>query len=1364
MDSPNRSIPDLHERSKRRAPAEKFPIPPGIADSATAAREPRGPGAQRRDTKPRDQAHNELFEERSRNLPRVDFSLAEIAALPVVGQREAIAEAIRSHQVVVVCGETGSGKTTQLPKICLEIGRGVRGLIGHTQPRRIAARTVAQRIADELGSPLGVQVGFKIRFSDRSGSRGGGAGGRSRGMGPDGPYVKLMTDGILLAETRSDRLLQAYDTIIIDEAHERSLNIDFLLGYLKNIQPRRPDLKIIITSATIDPQRFSEHFGGAPIIEVSGRTYPVETVYRAPEEHDDEGDPLSLSIVRAVDEAARRHPRGDVLIFLPGEREIRETAEALRKHHPPGGTEILPLFSRLSTDEQNRVFKPKPGGVSRRVILATNVAETSLTVPGIRVVIDPGLARMSRYSPRSRVQRLPIEMISRASADQRRGRAGRTAPGTCIRLYREDEYETRARFTDPEIQRTNLAAVILQMESLGIGEVERFPFIDPPEARQIRDGYETLHELGAVDEKHALTALGRELARLPIDPRLGRMVLAARREAALTEVLVIAAALSVQDPRERPMEPANLAEKADAAHEQFRHPASDFLAYLNLWTWYHEQAKHLSQNKLRKLCKEMFLNYMRLREWHDIHSQLHAVVSEWGGESFRFNTDAADYDSIHKSLLAGLVTSVGVLSSNVEYAGPNQLKFHIFPGSALFKSKPKWIMAAELVKTARLYARTCAMIEPAWIEQLGAHLVKRSYSEPEWAAHSGGGQVFAHETVTLSGLTLVSRRRVKLGKIDPALSRQIFISRALVEGDFESRAPFLSHNKRMLDDGSKLEAKARKRDLVVGPDLIHAFYDRVVPPDVFNGPGFEKWRRHAERNNPELLRMSMNDVLVPGALNESAADAAMFPDQFHLPGVSLALSYALEPGEAHDGVTVTIPAHALQHLKPEPFEWVVPGLLKEKMVALLRSLPKDVRRALGPAPEAAGEILARTQAKRGGQSGAMAVSLLDAVAAEAGNLVGVRVSRGDFRLETLPDYLKMNFRVVDSRGGELGVGRDLDDLRARLADVLPREEFIGSSDAPSPFPDRDGLSDWVFEDLPDRVTVMRAGFPIAAYPAVIDRGSSVSLRLLPNAEVAREATRAGVRRLFFLQLRGEILSLVDTLPEIEKARAQFAAMAVSIDGAKSVRTLDDELAMLIADRAFLASPPFSGDVRTRAEFRSRLDSGWNRLGEAASQAGAVMTRLLAADHAAMLRLESLPRGESAYSAAIADVRAQRARLLAPGFAVECEFHWLQQYPRFLRAIELRLEKLTMRGLAGIEQDAGLMRQVSAYWREYEVRRPRAGGDAGVIRLPDPPALGDLRWAIEEYRVSLFAQQLRTSVPISDKRLHEAIAAMGAPMR
>ncbi len=977
-------------------------------------------------------------EQRAAQRPRPCFS----ADLPVIASRERIAEAIEQHQVVIVCGETGSGKTTQLPQICLELGRGVAGLIGHTQPRRLAARSVAARIAEELNTPLGEAVGYKVRFSDRSGVDG---------------YIKLMTDGILLAETQGDRLLEHYDTLIIDEAHERSLNIDFLLGYLKQLLPRRPDLKLIVTSATIDPERFSRHFGDAPIIEVSGRSYPVEIRYRPlAAESEDERDRGELeAIIEAVDELAREGP-GDMLVFLAGERQIRETAEALRKHHPPA-TEILPLYARLSAADQARVFRPHRG---RRIVLATNVAETSLTVPGIRYVIDPGRARISRYSYRTKVQRLPIEPISQASANQRSGRCGRVSAGICIRLYSEDDYLARPRFTEPEIQRTSLASVILQMEALGLGRIDAFPFIDPPDPRYIRDGYKLLHELGAVDQRQRITPLGRRLARLPIDPRLGRMILAAGEEQCLSEVLVICAALSIQDPRERPFDKQ---QAADEQHRRFAAEGSDFLAYLRLWEYYRQQERHLSQNKLRKLCQREFLSYVRLREWRDIWSQLKTIAAELG---LRANAQPAAGDAVHRALLSGLLANVGLKHENREYLGARNSRFHLFPGSSLGKQPPRWLMAAEIVETSKVYARTAARIEPQWIERVGAHLLKRSYHHPHWEKRAG--RVLAFERVTLYGLVVVAKRKVDYGPLDPQEARRIFICEALVAGELQTEAAFFRHNQALLEEIGQLEAKARRQDILVDEAVLEQFFDQRLPADIHSARQLEAWLKR-DPEHDRRLRLERGELMRHDA---TAVSGQRFPDQLVVGGVVLPLHYQLDPGREDDGVTATIPLPALAQLRPEPFEWLVPGLLEEKVTWLIKALPKRLRKHCVPAPHYARACI---EAMTPGEGG-----LLASLSRQLRRIAGVDVSEDDWRLETMPAHLRMNFAVVDDQGRELARGRDLEQLQQRLREQAG-QSFASLEHHPL---ERRGLTRWDFGELPESVTVSSGGLKLVGYPAL----------------------------------------------------------------------------------------------------------------------------------------------------------------------------------------------------------------------------------------------------------------------------------------
>ncbi len=1220
--------------------------------------------------------------------------------LPVSEHRGRIAEAIAGHQVTVVCGETGSGKTTQIPKICLSLGRGAAGLIGHTQPRRIAARSVAARIAAELGTGTGPGVGYKVRFGDRTSPH---------------DYLKLMTDGILLAETQGDRDLLAYDTIIVDEAHERNLNIDFLLGYLKRLLPRRPDLKLIITSATIDPARFAGHFGGAPVIEVPGRTYPVEVRYRPLAAEDEDTRELGLheAILAAVDEVAREGP-GDVLVFLPGEREIRDTAEGLRKHHP-AGTEILPLFGRLSTAEQQRIFLPAR---QRRVVLATNVAETSLTVPGIRYVVDTGLARISRYSFHTKVQRLPIEPVSQASADQRRGRCGRVGPGICIRLYGEEDYHQRPVFTEPEILRINLAAVILQMAALKLGEVQSFPFLDPPDRRYVSDGYRLLQELGAMDGERRLTGLGRELARLPVDPRVGRMLLAARDEGCVAEMLVIASALSVQEPRERPLAAR---ERADAAHDRFRDERSDFLAYLKLWEFYHQQARHLSRSKLRRLCRESFLSHVRMREWHDVHQQLTGLMHDMG---VRENTLPATYEAIHRALLTGLLGNIGCREEGGQYLGVRGTRFSIFPGSGMVARPPKWVVAAEVVETSRLYARTVARIEPAWVEQAAGALCRRSYSEPHWEAR--GAQVAAFERLTLYGLTLLPRRKVSYGRVDPAASRAIFIRAALVEGDYRTDAPFFAHNRSLLAAVEELEHKSRRRDVLVDEETLFRFYDERLPADIHSGPAFEKWRRREETEDARRLFLTRAYLMRHGA---PEVTAERFPDHLDLDGVCLPLSYRFEPGHEADGVTLHVPLPALKSLHAGRCEWLVPGLLQEKIIALIKSLPKSLRRHFVPAPDFAEACLQAMEPATG--------PLLPALAAHLQRMTGVAVPADAWQLESLADHLKMRFAVLDERGKELAAGRDLAELQGDLAGEA-QASFRGGAGAGL---ERREILAWDFGDLPREVVVERQGLRLRGFPALVDQGEWVDLRVFDTAEDARRAHPQGLRRLFALTLEPQIRSLSRGLPGIQRLELLYAMVQpspwrpeVGEGVAGAVGALRRDLILLSIDRACLEG---EDDVYTAQDFARRREHGRARLVSAAEAVCALAGGILERYHGVVKALHQAVASPSPED----EINEQLRYLIYRGFFTDVPFRWLQQLPRYLEAIERRLHKLSMNP----RRDAELAASIAPLWRRC-LEQARCTGRA--IQEYEP------RWLLEELRVSLFAQELRTVVPVSVKRLEK----------
>ena len=1223
-------------------------------------------------------------------------------ALPVVQRRDEILAAIRDHQVVVICGATGSGKSTQIPKMCLELGRGVDGLIGHTQPRRIAARTLAQRIAAELKTDVGGTVGYKVRFTDR--------------VGPN-TAIKLVTDGMLLAEIQGDRQLHAYDTLIIDEAHERSLNIDFLLGYLKRLLPRRPDLKVVIASATIDPERFARHFDGAPILEVSGRTYPVEVRYRplGGEDEDDRYENLPDAVVDAVHELAREG-RGDVLVFLSGERDIRDCAEALRRRHPPG-TEILPLYARLSAAEQQRVFQPDGG--HRRVVLATNVAETSVTVPGIRYVVDSGLARIGRYSHRTKVTRLPIEPISQASAAQRAGRCGREAPGICIRLYDEDDFLGRPEFTTPEVLRTNLAAVILQMKALGLGDLDRFPFVEPPERKFINDGFRLLHEVGAVDGKRRMTDVGRELARLPLDPPIGRILLAARERGVLREVEVVAAALSIQDPRERPMDAQ---EAADTAHRRWRHPKSDFLTLLAIWRDYQEQKRHLSHRKLRQWCREHFLSPHRMREWAEILRQIREMVKAPRHTDLPGAFDD-HYEPIHRALLAGLVGSVAQHHQRREYLGPRGIKLMIFPGSGLANRNPKWIVAAELVETRRLFARQVAEVKPEWIEAAAGHLVSRSYADPHWEMKAG--RVVALERVSLYGLDLVTGRRVDYGRIDPDAAREIFLRRGLVDGAFRTRAPFLAHNRGLVDEIERLEAKARRRDVLVDEEEQYRFYDQRIPAEVRDGPTFEKWWKRAGRAEPQRLHMTRENLVRDAA---EAVSAEAFPDHLRLAGVALPLEYHLEPGSEMDGVVARIPVAALNQLTPEPFEWLVPGLLHEKVTAMIRALPKGLRRNFVPAPDFARAVLEAVSHGEG--------ALTDAVTRALRRMTGVEIPPGSFHGVPLPEHLVMHLRVVDEKGETLQVGDDLAALQEGLGGVAA-ERFAAPGEGGGGGDGRwarSGITAWDFGELPERVEVERHGMTIPGYPMLQDNGDAVTLALADAPAQAERESRAGVRRLFMLALPQQAKYLRRKLPELDRLRLAYRGLGSDDD-------LRDALVAAAFDTVFLAG----GIPRDAEAFQERLEAGRPRLVETAQRLAAALLEVLALYQEIRKALKGF--NSLALMESLQDLQEHLETLVYPGFIADLDPARLEALPRYLRGVERRVEKL--RG--DPSKDRAPLRAVRPWWERWRQRSEHRRAEG---RPPDP-ALERFRWLLEEYRISQFAQEIGTREKVSDKRLQEA---------
>lgn len=1231
-------------------------------------------------------------------------------ALPVTQKRAEIAEAIQKHQVVVVCGETGSGKTTQLPKICLELGRGSQGLIGHTQPRRIAARATATRIAQELKSDIGHYVGYKIRFTDKtSGSS----------------YIKLMTDGILLAETQGDPLLKQYDTLIIDEAHERSLNIDFLLGYLRGVLQQRPELKLIVTSATLDAERFSKHFATdgkpAPVIEVSGRLYPIEMRYR-PYGVDDDRD-VNEAIVDAVDEAHRSGP-GDVLVFLPGEREIREAAEALRKHHP-AGTEVLPLFARQTAQEQSRVFQSHQG---RRVVLATNVAETSLTVPGIRYVVDTGLARVKRYSHRNKVDQLLVEPIAQSAAKQRAGRCGRVASGICIRLYAEDDFNKRLPHTEPEILRSSLAGVILRMKSLNLGDVEDFPFLEPPLPRMIADGYQLLAELGAIDEDtKQLTKVGIELARLPLDPKIGRMILAARKEGCLREVLIIAAALSAQDPRERPQEQQGA---ADQAHAKWKDEKSEFLFWTKLWNAADEVWKHETSSKQRQWCKSNFISWMRLREWRDIHAQLHVLCAEHG---WKENEIPASYDAIHKALLTGLLGHIGLKSEEEpHYLGARGIKFFIHPGSTLQKKAGKWIMAGELVDTSRLFARTVGRIEPEWLEQVGAHLVRKHAYEPHWEKNSG--QVVAFERATLHGILLYAKRRINYGPRDPKLARELFIRGALVNGqvheDYVKRARFLQHNQKLIRDIEALEHKSRRPDVLVDDELIYAFYDSKLPPDAITLAAFDHWRKEAEQKEPKLLFLEKEQLMRHEA---EGITTDTFPPNLEVHGQKLKLSYHHDPGASDDGVTLSVPLASLNQIPANRVEWLVPGLLREKVVALLKTLPQKFRHRLQPLDGFAAEFCeAVTETTE---------PLVRALTRAVEEKLGMKLPLDAFRTGELRPHLFMNFRLLDEHGGTLTMSRSLPELRAQYAERVEQSfakaeiKVESSDDAPLNEGELSGLTTWSFGALPELLEVRINGRNVVGFPALVDEGESVALRAIDSEEKAQSLHRAGLRRLFTLNLKEQVKFIDKSLPGLRDMAMQFMLLDKS---GGTEKELKEQILAVTLERSCMMDPL----PTTQAEFEARRDAARGRITliaqEVAKLAGAILT-----EQAGLAK--RLTAMNKAFPAACADITAQLSGLLPRQFIVNTPYERLQHYPRYLKAAGLRLDKIRADPARDARQLADWQSLAKPFEREW-INQVRSG-------VADP-ALDEFRWLLEELRVALFAQELRTPSPVSVKRLQK----------
>lgn len=1332
-------------------------------------------------------------------------------SLPVSGKRDEIMEAIRKHQVVIVCGETGSGKTTQLPKIALALGRGKcnapagqKGqLIGHTQPRRIAASSVAKRIAEELKTPLGDVVGFKVRFQDR--------------LSRDAS-VKLMTDGILLAETQTDPLLKAYDTIIIDEAHERSLNIDFLLGYIRQILPRRPDLKVVVTSATIDADRFAKHFesakGPAPIIYVSGRTFPVEQRWRPFEDTRDYG--LNEAIADGVDELWQGNAAGDILIFLPGEREIREAADHLRKHlaHQPvmRNAEVLPLFARLSQAEQDRIFD---GHTGRRLVLATNVAETSLTVPGIRYVIDAGTARVKRYSFRSKVEQLLVEPISQAAANQRAGRCGRVANGICIRLYDEADFNARPRFTDPEILRSSLAGVILRMKSLHLGDVVQFPFIEAPSGRAIADGYQLLGELGAVDEANELTPMGVELSRLPLDPRVGRMILEARDRKALDEVLVIASALSVQDVRDRPLEAQ---QQADQAHAKFDDEKSEFSGYLKLWKWInearggaptlpsaraqkamahqrapsqaflpvaqrsvaavapapavvdaqaHAPTHKLSNRQYEQLLRQNFISIRRLREWRDIHTQLLTVVTE---HKWAINSQPASYEQLHLSMLAGLLGNIGAKGEEEDwYLGARGIKFYKHPGAHLSKKPGRWIVAAELVETTRLFGRGIAAIEPQWLEQVGGHLLRKQLLDPHWEKKSA--DVMALERATLYGIVIYSGRRINFGKIDPHAAREIFIREALVGGNWESKLPFLAANQKLIAKVEELEHKSRRQDVLVDDELIYAFYDQQLPPDVCSGHGFEAWYREASRQQPELLKLTREELMRHEA---AGITSNAFPKTVRLGGVDCAATYLHEPGDARDGITVTIPLFVLNQVNDERCEWLVPGMLKDKIQALLKSLHQRPRSRFVPLPENATRLAGLLGTPERFGLGSLTEVLLKQVRDET----SLDVKRADFKLDMLSPHLFMNFRVVDEHGRQLGHGRNLGALKAewgakargafqalaglKLAagsGAAPPAEAPAPAAAPAagkpgaakgavPAPSNQPAAKpaapagqrytaWTFGELPELMEIRKAGQTLIGFPALIDGGDAVSIEVFDEPEVAAAKHRAGLRRLFALQIKDALKYLEKNIPDLQKMAVAYMQVGRNADGTGggTQEELRNQVIDVALDRAFLLDPLPTDEYA----FKRRLEEGRGRLTLIANEVARLAGTILIEFAVAARKIKDTKNAPEATQ----DAQQQLARLMPKNFIAIAPWTQLAHYARYLKAITLRLDKYRADPARDAAKLAELRPQEQRYWRLVAERKGQVDS-----------RMQELRWLLEELRVSFFAQELRTPQPVSVKRLEK----------
>ncbi|QEG20806.1 ATP-dependent RNA helicase HrpB [Mariniblastus fucicola] len=1240
-------------------------------------------------------ASKERFSKRESLLPKPQLD----ETLPIAARSEEITEAILNHQVVVISGETGSGKSTQLPLIALQAGLGIRGMIGHTQPRRIAARGVAARLASQIGTPLGKDVGFKIRFDDKTGND---------------TFIKLMTDGILLAETQSDRFLNQYEMIIIDEAHERSLNIDFLLGGLKRILATRKDLKLIITSATINTQRFADHFTvdkdkPVPIINVEGRTYPVEIRYQPPTSPD--GGDSQIEVSDHVAQTCRelvREEDGDILVFLPTEAEIRTVSRKLKAVLGGSRIEVLPLYARLSTGQQNEIFQPKS---ARRIVLATNVAESSITVPRISCVVDTGTARISHYAAKSKVQRLPIEPVSQASANQRSGRCGRIGPGVAVRLYAEDDYESRQKFTTPEIRRTNLASVILQTLHLRLGDIEEFPFIDPPRVENVRDGFKTLFEVGAVDEKKHLTREGRKLARLPVDPRIGKMIFSADREGCLAEVLVIASALEIQSPKLRPVERK---QAADQAHEQFANEKSDFLGLLNIWDWYHERKEDLSKSKLKKACEQNFISFSLMRQWQEIYRQLKSMV---GREGLKIRDRKNDYNAIHRSLMCGLLSGVAMLGDKHEFTGSGGIKFHLWPGSDVFGTKPKWIIAAEIVETTKRYGRTVASISPDWIERLAPHLIKKRHTDARWSKKKQSVMVSEH--VSLFGLPIVAGRAVHYGPIDAAAARTIFIDRGLCGDEFEGTPDFYIHNQWLVEELEKEAAKTRDRDLVIDPFVTPAFYEQHLPEDVFDNRSLLQ-KLKSDPSLDQKLRMTKSDLL-PGA--DLGNSQELFPNEVQIGSMEIPIEYKFSPGDKNDGATIRLPVEGIGQLDDVQTGWLIPGLMKSRVIELIRSLPKATRRMVVPAPETADTVVAEIEFGKG--------KFTEAVARELSKVAGQPISPSEFKLEKLSPHLKVNVEVVDEQGEVVAEGRSVAELRQQLG----AEHSSSIVEVEDETWTQDGLKEWTWGDLPVEVPIQRGATRLTAFPAIIDQQDSVGLRLTDSKESAESKTRGGLIRLFRMLNRKAVKSQVNWLPE-------FDHHALLLSRFVPTKSLRDELGDLIVRIAFVEREKIP---RTESDFQALSAESVERISIATQAVAKWLPKFSAAAHATDLALGNIPasRGTTKH-----DIKNQLSSLTTESFLGTTAWMWLKEYPRYFEGIARRIEKITS---FPAEKDRELADEIEHFWTRYiELKEQHE-----AIGIVDPELI-QFRWMIEEYRVSLFAQNLGTVIKVSSKRLDKQL--------